>query len=84
MLKIYKNNYKIYEKYKNTFRIFFTLSYTIRQTLQKDCDRIHKTKEKIPKLPKTENNKELGEKMDISQNKLKNINKYTKHTTNHL
>ena len=38
----------------NTFRIFFTLSYTFRQTLQKICDRIHKNKRKIPKLPKME------------------------------
>jgi hypothetical protein len=43
-----------------------------------------KTKEKSLNYQRWKNNKELGEKMDISQNKLKNINEYTKHTINHL
>jgi len=43
-----------------------------------------KTKEKSLSYQRRKNNKELGEKMDISQNKLKNINEYTKHTINHL
>ena len=43
-----------------------------------------KAKEKSLNYQRWKSNKELGEKMDISQNKLKNINKYTKHTINHL
>ena len=43
-----------------------------------------KQKKKSLNYQRWKSNKELGEKMDISQNKLKNINKYTKHTINHL
>jgi len=54
---------KKYTKSKNsTFRIFFTPSYTFRQTLQKNCDKIHKTKEKSLNYQRWKSNKELGKK----------------------